>query len=170
MNKLPSWCVFASLIVQNKKEHIINLHRLQAGSWASPARAQQMEADILWAYADSEAIPMYHHAAQLYRQEQDVYGALQVYEQLLGLSPSDYELHLQIIMSALELGDEVRVTHHWMALQRAVESEKITEGQFLQLQQQLVKRCAILERQGGELAANIRHHLFGYAEDSHEGD
>lgn len=148
MNNIPSWCHMASLIIQNKKERALALHRLQADSWASPASALQEEADLLWAFADSRALHKYHHAAQLYRQENNLIGALRVYEHLLALRPLDAELRLQIIVVSLELCDEARVNAQLDVLHTAVEEGEVSANQMAQLQLQLVKRYEVLERQG----------------------
>ncbi|MGD1997500.1 MAG: hypothetical protein PVJ92_01150 [Candidatus Dependentiae bacterium] len=146
MTKLPAWCTTGFLVLQNKKELLLQLLSVQnEGGTAATLHAQ---ANLLWLYRDDAAYHTYHHAAQLYRQENNLRAALAVYQQLQALQPTDKEVVLPLIFVALELCDAACVTAQLTELNKRGENGKISKEEAVHIQQQVIKRCELLARQG----------------------
>jgi len=86
-----AWFKLAEFVSRGEKEKALNLYRLLSHSFDEKAYALQLEADVLWAFEDMEALERYRQAAFLYKKEQKIASAVAIYEHLLTLQPGSCE-------------------------------------------------------------------------------
>ncbi len=86
-----AWFKLAEFVSRGEKEKALNLYRLLSHSFNEKAYALQLEADVLWAFEDMEALERYRQAAFLYKKEQNIASAVAIYEHLLTLQPGSCE-------------------------------------------------------------------------------
>lgn len=86
-----AWFKLSQLVSRGEKEKAHGLFKLLSYSLDDKAYALQVEADLLWAFGDDDAISKYKEAAFLYKKDLKIISAAGVYEHLVSLQPESYE-------------------------------------------------------------------------------
>jgi len=75
-----AWFKLADFVMRGEKERALGVHKLLMHSVSDTALSYQLEADILLAFDDHDAIDKYHVAANLYKKSGRYKQAIAVYE------------------------------------------------------------------------------------------
>ena len=78
-----AWFKLAECVTKGEKEKAFGVYRLLKHSLEDQAYANQLEGDLLSAFADEKAIEKYEHAAQLYYTQNRYKEAAILYEELI---------------------------------------------------------------------------------------
>ncbi len=117
MKQLPAekcnvaWFKLAEFVSRGEKERALNLYRLLVHSFENKAFAYQLEGDLLWSFADEQAIEKYTNAAQIYAFEQRLTEAALLYEQVLSIK-SIRSIRLLLIELYLQLKNNIQLLKH----------------------------------------------------------
>ena len=103
-----AWFKLADIIARGDKERALGVYRLLSYSLTDRAFAIQLEADILWAFHDGNAVQKYKDAAWNYYDAGRFFQAIAVYEHLIELSPHEqnYLVTLTEWYTRLDLSDK----------------------------------------------------------------
>lgn len=82
-----AWFKLADFVTRGEKERALGVHRLLMHSVTDKALSFQLEADILLAFDDFDAIDKYHIAANLYKKSGRYKQAIAVYEHVVTFKP-----------------------------------------------------------------------------------
>ena len=86
-----AWFRLAECVSRGEKERALGVYRLLSHSLDDPALVVQLEADILWAFNDKQALEKYQEAAELYKKDQRMLEAASVYEHLITMKQESVE-------------------------------------------------------------------------------
>jgi len=108
-----AWFKLAECVSRGEKERALGMYRLLSHSIADQALVEQLEGDLLGAFADAQqAIIKYHRAIERYMQTDRWLEAAAVYEHIISLEPTNYEHYMRVIEIYHQLGIAVQVYAH----------------------------------------------------------
>ncbi len=128
-----AWFKLSQLVSRGEKEKALGLYKLLSYSLDDKAYALQVEADLLWAFEDQEAIKKYKQAAFLYKKEQKIVSATGVYEHLLALDPDNIEYIETLIECYASLDWQEKMQEHCDALIQLSEDGKFSKERLIKV-------------------------------------
>jgi len=84
-----AWFALAECVSRGEKERALGVYRLLSHSITDQAFRAQLEADILWAFNDSDAIDKYQAAAALYKKEGRLLQATTIVAHIVEIKPDN---------------------------------------------------------------------------------
>lgn len=98
-----AWFKLAEGIIRGEKERVLTMHRLLMHSLPRESIKLQLEADILRAFGDVQALECYLKAAQMYQNNDEWVQALFLYKIIVTLAPhvTEYKMTLRSLEERL---------------------------------------------------------------------
>lgn len=101
-----AWFKLSEFVGRGEKERALSLFRLLTHSLSDQAFIKKLEAEILVQFEDEQALPIYVHAAHLYRLKGDLVEAVSIYETLVTLEPERTEYLEKVVTFFHELDNQ----------------------------------------------------------------
>lgn len=107
-----AWFKLAEFVGRGEKERALGIYKLLAHTVDDRAFALQLKGDLLLAFADAQAIEIYHEAVKLYSNEQRYIQASALYEHLLLLCPDRIDFRIQLVSIYKHLASDKKILKH----------------------------------------------------------